>query len=209
MAKQGLYVEPRAEGDYAVRREDSKRASATAPTQKQAIEKARKLEPDAEIHVARVRKGGDGPDKFRKVLSSTVCNDYEQEIKFAGLQKLLDQLDLQLPAGQGPKDVRTAADIRIGERGPVVRAAGNGVEIAEMTFGFPPPKPKRPRVFNSSRRSATLPTASAAASWHRPSLSSPGRNTQRRNIASLLPGSLSCLSPGYGVKGTTVTALRC
>ena len=67
MAKQGLYVEPRAEGDYAVRREDSKRASATAPTQKQAIDKARKLEPDAEIHVARVRKGGDGPDKFRKV----------------------------------------------------------------------------------------------------------------------------------------------
>ncbi len=77
-----------------------------------------------------------------------MCNEYEQEIKFANLQKLMEQLNLQLPAGQGPADLRTAADIRIGEKGPVVRAAGNGVEIAHMTFGFPPPKPKRPRVFN-------------------------------------------------------------
>ncbi len=67
MSKQGLYVEPRPQGDYAVRKEGSKRASATAPTQKEAIEKARKMEPDVEIHVARVRKGGDGPDKFREV----------------------------------------------------------------------------------------------------------------------------------------------
>jgi len=77
-----------------------------------------------------------------------VCNDYEQEIKLASLQRVLDQLNLQLPAGQDEKNVRTAADIRIGEKGPVIRAAGNGVEIAEMTFGFPAPKPKRPRVFN-------------------------------------------------------------
>ena len=67
MSKQGLYIEPREQGDYAVRREDSKRASATAPTQKAAIARARELEPDAEIHVARVRGVGDGPDKFRKV----------------------------------------------------------------------------------------------------------------------------------------------
>ncbi|MGN6210399.1 DUF2188 domain-containing protein [Asticcacaulis sp.] len=66
MSKQGLYIEPREQGDYAVRREDSKRASATAPTQKEAIARARELEPDAEIHVARVRGAGDGPDKFRK-----------------------------------------------------------------------------------------------------------------------------------------------
>lgn len=67
MAKEGLYVEPRAQGDYAVRRENSKRASATAPTQSEAIARAKEMEPGGEIHVARVRKGGDGPDKFRKV----------------------------------------------------------------------------------------------------------------------------------------------
>jgi hypothetical protein len=67
MVKEGLYVEPRAQGDFAVRRENSKRASATAPTQAEAIARAKEIEPDGEIHVARVRKGGDGPDKFRKV----------------------------------------------------------------------------------------------------------------------------------------------
>jgi uncharacterized protein YdaT len=67
MSKQGIYVEPRTDGDYAVRKEGSKRASATAPTQKEAIARARELVPDGEIHVARVRGGGDGPDKFRKV----------------------------------------------------------------------------------------------------------------------------------------------
>ncbi|WP_031239058.1 DUF2188 domain-containing protein [Asticcacaulis sp. AC466] len=67
MSKHGLYIEPRAQGDYAIRREESKRASATAPTQKEAIARAREMEPNAEIHVARVRSSGDGPDKFRKV----------------------------------------------------------------------------------------------------------------------------------------------
>jgi hypothetical protein len=67
MSNQGLYIEPRPQGDYAVRKEGSKRASVTAPTQKAAIAAARKLSPDGEIHVARVRKTADGPDKFREV----------------------------------------------------------------------------------------------------------------------------------------------
>ncbi len=65
--KHELYVERRREGDYAVRRGGSERASVTAPTQKAAIEKAEKLGPDAAIHVERVRdtKVGGG-DKWRK-----------------------------------------------------------------------------------------------------------------------------------------------
>jgi len=77
-----------------------------------------------------------------------VCNDYEQHIKWDALKDVLDHLNLELPSDQGPGDLRQADDIRIGEPGPVVRVAGNGVELASMTFGFPPPKPKRPRVFN-------------------------------------------------------------
>lgn len=67
MSKEGMYVEPRAQGDYAVRKEGAKRASATAPTQAEAIARARELALGGEIHVARVRNSGDGPDKFRKV----------------------------------------------------------------------------------------------------------------------------------------------
>ena len=62
-----VYVEQRPEGDYAVRRANSERASATAPTQKEAIERARELNPGVSPHVERVRdtKTG-GRDKWRK-----------------------------------------------------------------------------------------------------------------------------------------------
>jgi hypothetical protein len=62
-----LFIERRDEGDYAVRRPDSERASATEPTQAEAIERAREIDPDATIQVERVRdteKGG--RDKWRK-----------------------------------------------------------------------------------------------------------------------------------------------
>lgn len=65
--KHELYVERRMEGDYAVRRGGSERASAIAPTQKQAIEKAEKLDPKAAVHVERVRDTSvGGRDKWRK-----------------------------------------------------------------------------------------------------------------------------------------------
>ncbi len=77
-----------------------------------------------------------------------MCNDYEQHIKWKLYKDAMEHLHLQLPSGQTEMDLPQADDIRIGETGPVVRAAGNGVELAQMTFGFPPPKPKRPRTFN-------------------------------------------------------------
>jgi hypothetical protein len=65
--KHELYVERRQQGDYAVRRGGSVRASATAPTQKKAIEKAGKLDPKAAVHVERVRDTDvGGRDKWRK-----------------------------------------------------------------------------------------------------------------------------------------------
>jgi hypothetical protein len=62
-----LFVERREEGDYAVRKPDSDRASAVEPTQQEAIDRARELNPDAAIHVERVRNTtGGSPDKWRK-----------------------------------------------------------------------------------------------------------------------------------------------
>jgi hypothetical protein len=62
-----IYVERRPDkGDYAVRKPGSERASAVAPTQKEAIDRAREINPDAAIHVERVRKTSHGhPDKWR------------------------------------------------------------------------------------------------------------------------------------------------
>ena len=65
--KKELYVERRPQGDYAVRRPNSERASTVKDTQAEAIDSARQLEPGAAIHVERVRHTLKGkPDKWRK-----------------------------------------------------------------------------------------------------------------------------------------------
>ena len=65
--KTELFIEQRKEGDYAIRRANSERASGIAPTQSQAIEQARKLDPNATILVERVRDTKSGVrDKWRR-----------------------------------------------------------------------------------------------------------------------------------------------
>jgi len=60
-----IYVERRPEGDYAVRRANSQRASDVLPTQREAIERARELSPGTKPHVERVRQTSAGsPDKW-------------------------------------------------------------------------------------------------------------------------------------------------
>ena len=62
-----LFIEQRPQGDYAVRKPDSDRASAVEPTQEKAIERARQLDPTAAIEVERVRNTDrGGRDKWRK-----------------------------------------------------------------------------------------------------------------------------------------------
>ncbi len=68
MSKKEFFIEKRDEGDYAIRKPNSDRASDIAPTQKEAIERAKELDPDATIHVERVRHTeGGNPDKWRKL----------------------------------------------------------------------------------------------------------------------------------------------
>jgi hypothetical protein len=62
-----LFVERRPEGDYAVRRPNSERASDVLPTQAEAIERALELNPGTAPLVERVRHTDQGkPDKWRK-----------------------------------------------------------------------------------------------------------------------------------------------
>lgn len=65
--KDQVYIERRDEGDYAIRRGGSDRASAVEPTQREAIERAKEMVPNAPIHVERVRDTSVGSrDKWRK-----------------------------------------------------------------------------------------------------------------------------------------------
>lgn len=66
MSKDKLFVERREQGDYAVRKPNSERASAVAPTQAKAIDRAHQINPNASVHVERVRHTNAGkPDKWR------------------------------------------------------------------------------------------------------------------------------------------------
>jgi len=65
--KDRLFVERRPQGDYAVRRPDSERASDVLPTQAEAIDRARELGNGQAPLVERVRHTtGGNPDKWRK-----------------------------------------------------------------------------------------------------------------------------------------------
>jgi hypothetical protein len=62
-----LFIEQHKDG-YAILRGGVEKPLAIEPTQDAAIEKARKLEPDAAIHVERVRNiEGGGRDKWRRI----------------------------------------------------------------------------------------------------------------------------------------------
>jgi hypothetical protein len=67
MVNDRLFVEQRPDGDFAVRRPNSGRASAVMPTQALAIERARELNPKIAPLVERVRHTSAGkPDQWRR-----------------------------------------------------------------------------------------------------------------------------------------------
>jgi hypothetical protein len=67
VAKSRLFVEQRPQGDFAVRKPHSERASAVLPTQGAAIQRARELNPAVQPLVERVRHTSVGkPDQWRK-----------------------------------------------------------------------------------------------------------------------------------------------
>ena len=67
MNRKNLYVEQRPQGDFAVRKAGSDRASAVALTQTKAIQRAREISPGVAPDVERVRHTNRGkPDQWRK-----------------------------------------------------------------------------------------------------------------------------------------------
>lgn len=75
-----------------------------------------------------------------------MCNDYEQHVTRQHYLEAIKALELDTTGAAA--ELPQADDIRIGDMGPVLRAAGNGVELVSMRFGWPPPRPKAPPVFN-------------------------------------------------------------
>jgi hypothetical protein len=77
-----------------------------------------------------------------------MCNDYEQHIAWAEYCKLMLAMELGISTDQSGLDLPRADDIRINDTGPVMRAAGNGIELVPMNFSFRPAGPRGGPVFN-------------------------------------------------------------
>lgn len=77
-----------------------------------------------------------------------MCNDYEQHVAYAQYLEAVRALELETPAAETEADLPTADDVRVGDEGTIIRVAGNAVELVRAVFGFPPPRPKAPPVFN-------------------------------------------------------------
>jgi hypothetical protein len=61
------FIEQRPDGRYNVAKPNAGRPSAVTETQAEGIARARELDPNATIHVERVRDIGPGRDKWRKI----------------------------------------------------------------------------------------------------------------------------------------------
>ena len=65
--KDKIFIEPRKDGGFGAKHAGGQRAFQTSETQGDLIREVKAKHPDAELHVARVRQVGPGPDKFRRV----------------------------------------------------------------------------------------------------------------------------------------------
>jgi len=67
MAKKILFVEQRPDHKYNVTRKGEHKPLAVTKTQAKGIDKAYSIDPQATVHVERVRNVGPGRDKWRKI----------------------------------------------------------------------------------------------------------------------------------------------
>ena len=58
-----------------------------------------------------------------------MCNDYEQHIRWAQYCAMMQAAEMGIPTQQSELDLPQADDIRINDSGPVMRAAGNVIEL--------------------------------------------------------------------------------
>jgi putative SOS response-associated peptidase YedK len=77
-----------------------------------------------------------------------MCKDYEQHVRWAEYRQMMQALELAVPVRQGESDLPQADDVRINDDGPIMRAAGNEIELVPMSFSFPPERPRSAPVFN-------------------------------------------------------------
>ncbi len=77
-----------------------------------------------------------------------MCNDYGNRIAYSTYVEEFSQLRLPLILPIAAPNLEPRDDIWPTEIAPIIRRHGNGIELAQLRWGFPPGRPKAPPVIN-------------------------------------------------------------
>jgi putative SOS response-associated peptidase YedK len=78
----------------------------------------------------------------------TVCNDYGNRIAYSVYVEEFSRIRLPLMLPEAPPNLEPRDDIWPTETAPIIRRHGDGVELAQLRWGFAPGRPKAGPVIN-------------------------------------------------------------
>lgn len=85
---------------------------------------------------------------FASVQEAAICNDFEQVIAWKVYRAAMEKAGLSVPVSETEARLPATEHVRIRDVAPVVRTAGNIVELAPMRWSFPAGRPGGKPVFN-------------------------------------------------------------
>ena len=77
-----------------------------------------------------------------------MCNDFGNRVPYSSYVEEFSHLRLPLLSPTAAPNLEPRDDIWPTETAPVIRRHGEGVELAQLRWGFPPSRPKAPPVIN-------------------------------------------------------------
>ena len=77
-----------------------------------------------------------------------MCNDYANHVPWSAYVEAFNDIELPVVLPKAALNLEPRDDIWPTDIAPIIRRAEGGVEIAQMRWGFPPPRPKAPPVIN-------------------------------------------------------------
>jgi putative SOS response-associated peptidase YedK len=77
-----------------------------------------------------------------------MCNDYANHVPWSAYVEAFSDIRLPVVLPKAALNLEPRDDIWPTDVAPLIRPAQGGVEIAQMRWGFPPPRPKAPPVIN-------------------------------------------------------------
>lgn len=81
-----------------------------------------------------------------------MCSDYRLRVELVGIEQALAKAGLKAAFPEGRPNIEPRDDIRITDRAPILRAAGNGVELVQRRWSWPGPGGKPVYNFRSDGR---------------------------------------------------------